>query len=323
MFDHDLRLARWFAEHDSVISLAQAEAVGVGPEAVKRRAAKGLLVREQCGVYRDAAAPPGFRSSLRAAIVAAGGRGFASGPSLMRLYDARGTWTDRPEVVIVGEEHLALPGVRVRRIDRLAPQDIQVRHGLPALAPPLGLLLLGASEPPWKVEAAVHDLVFQRYTTRTRLIDALVRYGGKGRWGTAAFRHAVDSLDPKGRATQTNLELAALRAVRQAGLPEPQLQLRVVDGDGRTRKLDLAWPAQGLDLETDGDRWHLNPRDRRAMQVRDAALAVVGYTTVRATSADVEHDIRGVVARLRPFFGTCGSQRDPQVPMNGWSSAQG
>jgi very-short-patch-repair endonuclease len=304
MFDHDVRLARWFADNDSIISVAEAGAIGVSAEAVKRRAARGLLVREQCGVYRDAAAPPTFRSSLRAAIAASGGRAFVSGPSLMRLYDARGTWSDHPEVVIVGEEHLELPGVHVRRIDRLDPRDVRPRLGLPALAPPLGLLLLGASEPPWKVETGVHDLVFQGHTARPQLVDVLCRYGGKGRWGTTSFRAAVESLDPKGRATQTNMELVSLRAIRDAGLPEPDLQLRIVDGDGRRRRADIAWPEQRLDLETDGDRWHLHPRDRRAMQVRDEALAAVGYTTIRADSAEVEHDLRGLIARLRPFFGS-------------------
>jgi very-short-patch-repair endonuclease len=303
MFEHDERLARWFADNDSVISVGQAARIGVGPEAIKRRAAHHLLVREQCGVYRDAAVPPGFRSSLRAAVVAAGDGAYVSGPSLMRLYDIRGDWTGRPEVTIVGEEHLQLPGVRVRRLDRIDQRDIRSRHGLPALALPLGLLLLGASAPAWKVETAVHDAVFQRSTARPQLIDVLVRYAGKGRWGTTSFRAAVDSLDPHGRATQTNMELVTLRAVRDAGLPEPHLQLRIRDGDGRVRRADIAWPEQRLDLETDGDRWHLSPRDRRAMRVRDAALAAVGYSTVRASSAEVEHDLPGVIARLRPFFG--------------------
>ena len=77
----------------------------------------------------------------------------------------------------------------------------------------------------------------------------------------------------------------------------------MVDGDGRKRKLDLAWPERVLDLETDGDRWHTSRRDRQAMKVRDAALRAVGYDVVRVDSDDVEHDLRGVIARLRPFFG--------------------
>jgi very-short-patch-repair endonuclease len=113
----------------------------------------------------------------------------------------------------------------------------------------------------------------------------------------------VRSLDPQGRATQTNLELKAVRAVRDAGFPEPELQAPVVDGDGRKRRLDLAWPGRLLDLETDGDRWHTSPRDRQAMTVRDDALRAVGYEVVRIDSDDVEHDLRGVIARLRPFFG--------------------
>jgi very-short-patch-repair endonuclease len=198
--------------------------------------------------------------------------------------------------------HLVLPGVRVRRIDRVLPTDVHRRHGLPVLSPPLALLTLGASAPKWKVETAVHDMVFQRFTALPQLIDVLKRYGGPGRRGTTAFRAAVRSLDKRGRATQTNLELRVLQAVRAAGLPEPELQVRVVDGDGRNRRLDLAWPDRRLDLELDGDRWHTSDGDRKAMKVRDAALGAVGYQVVRVDSDEVDRDLPGVITRLRPWF---------------------
>lgn len=201
-------------------------------------------------------------------------------------------------------DHTRLDGVRVRRIDRIEPADRTRRRGLPALSPPLGLLTLGASAPPWKVETAIHDMVFQGHTARPLLLGALKVYGGSGRDGVAAYRDGVRSLDPKGRATQTDMEVRTIRTITaDPSIPEPHLQLPVVDGDGRKRRLDLAWPEHGLDLETDGDRWHLNPRDKREMQRRDRALAAVGYETWRIDTDDVDHRLPEVVARLRRFFG--------------------
>jgi very-short-patch-repair endonuclease len=216
----------------------------------------------------------------------------------MRLYGARGEWTDRPEITIVGTEHLELPGVRLRRIDRLEPRDVGRRAGFPTLSPALGLLLLGASVSAWKVSTAVHDLVFQGFTNRPRLVDVLARYGGRGRRGTTAFRKAVKSLDPNGRATQTNLELKLLAAIQAAGLPPPLVQHIVVDGDGRNRRLDLAWPDRRVDVETDGDRWHLNPADRAEMATRDAALARAGWRTERVDAGEVDVALSAVLARL-------------------------
>ena len=304
MFEYDVGLARWIADREGVLSVSAAAQLGVDRRALHRRLRAGLLVREQTGVYRHAAVAPSFESSLRAAIEAAGDEAYVSGPSLMRLYGARGEWSDRPEITLLGTEHLDLPGVRVRRIDRLDPRDVARRGGLPCLSPPLGLLLLGASVSAWKVQTAVHDMVFQRFTAQPLLVDALRRYGGRGRRGTRSFRKAVRSLDPKGRATQTNLELRLLTALRQASVPEPRLQLPVVDGDGRTRRLDLAWPDVRLDVETDGDRWHLNPADRAAMAARDAALARVGWRTERVDNGEVDADLLAVVARIHSFFGS-------------------
>lgn len=303
MFEHDEALARWFAQHGEVITVGQAAALGVGPEAMKRRADAGVLVREHHGVYRPAAVPAAFGVALHAAVAAARGDAWVSGHSLMRLFGTRGTWSDTPEITVLGAAHHDIPGVRVRRIDRIDPRDTATRAGLPILGPPLGLLTLGASTPPWKVESAVHDMVFQRHTTKARLVDVLKRYGGSGRNGVAAYRAGIRSLDRNGRATQTNLELANLRGIRAAGFPEPELQLAVVDGDGRRRRLDIAWPDRMVDLETDGDRWHTSAADRREMARRDAALEAVGYAVVRVDSDEVEHRMREVIAKLRPFFG--------------------
>jgi hypothetical protein len=76
----------------------------------------------------------------------------------------------------------------------------------------------------------------------------------------------------------------------------------VIDGDGRKRKLDLAWPDIGLDVETDGDRWHLNPADRAAMAVRDAALEQVGWRTDRVDAGEVDMALAAVLARVRSYF---------------------
>lgn len=290
MSERDRDLAGLVAGVDGVVTDEELGALGIDRFARHRRTAGGLLVVEHPGVYRHAAVAPTDRGRVRAAVhaVSSSGLAGASGPAAMRLYDVRGVWGDDVEVTVRAAAHRALTGVRIRRIDHLDVRDVHRRHGIPVLAPPLALLLLGASVPPWKVETAVHDMVFQGLTAWSRLIDVLQRYGGRGRRGTAAFRAAVASLDADGRATQTNLELRLLRLVRDHGLPEPVLQHRVVDADGRRRRLDLAWPDSMLDVETDGDRDHLVAAGQRRDRVRDAALRALGWDIRRFTSADID-----------------------------------
>jgi len=288
MFDLDLELARAAGAQRGYLTTADCDRLGASDAARKRRIDAGLLLPRHEGVYRHAAHPPTFEGELLAATMAAGPLAGASGPSAMRLFDVRGVWFPTPEITVLGTDLPILDGVHVRRIDRLDPRDLHHRHGVPVLAPPLALLLLGASASRWKVQTAVHDMVFQGFTTRGQLIDVLVRYGGRGRRGTASFRRGVRSLDPTGRATQTNLELFVLELVRSAGLPEPHLQFPVVDSSGRKRRLDLAWPDVKLDLETDGDRDHVSTAAKAADAARDAALKALGWEVLRPTSADIE-----------------------------------
>lgn len=75
-------------------------------------------------------------------------------------------------------------------------------------------------------------------------------------------------------------------AVVEAGFPEPELQVEVVDEGGRLLgRVDLAWPALRIALEYDGE----HHRERDAFehdQRRDNAMAVHGWLVLHATRAD-------------------------------------
>jgi len=53
--------------------------------------------------------------------------------------------------------------------------------------------------------------------------------------------------------TQSELELQALAQIRQAGLPEPEMQFEGVPG--RKYRFDFAWPDQGIAVEIHGGAW--------------------------------------------------------------------
>jgi very-short-patch-repair endonuclease len=299
MFDVDVAMAAWMGDRFGVASRSELKKLGLSDKQIDRRLSGGLLERIHCDVYRHLASVPASEAQIRAAVLAGGPMAWASGRSAMQLYGTRGRWDGQPEITILGCEWPDVSGVDVRRIDRIATQDHTHRFGIPVLAPPLALLLLGASESDRRVHVAVHDLVFQRLTARRHLVDVLTRYGGRGRRGTTKFRKAVRSLDRDGRASQTNLELDLLRLLAIHDLPTPQLQLPVLDADGMTRKLDLGFSEQMLDVETDGDRWHLNLYDRAADRRRDRALEAIGWDVQRYGSNDVHVDPGAMLARIR------------------------
>ncbi len=82
-----------------------------------------------------------------------------------------------------------------------------------------------------------------------------------------------------------------------AGLPEPTVQLPVLDARGRVHRwLDLGWLRERVGLEYDGEQAHGNDR-RRADRRRHNVLADDGWAMFYATDQDV-HDPRTLMAQI-------------------------
>jgi hypothetical protein len=101
---------------------------------------------------------------------------------------------------------------------------------------------------------------------------------GKGRAGTALLRRVAMHVDPRAVDAASPLEVDFLALCREAGLPQPSVNV-LVGG----RLVDFLWPDRRVIVETDGYRYH---RDRPAFE-RDheatVALTAAGYTVHRAT----------------------------------------
>jgi hypothetical protein len=273
----DSDIGRWAADNDGVISRDEALQLGISDDQLEKRVTSERLVIVHDGVYRVAGAPDTWHGRLRAATLAAGDAAFASHHAFARLMNLRGTYQSEPEITVVGTQLPILDGVRVHRIDRIDPVDVRRCDGIPCLAPPLGLLTLGARLHERGVHNAVHDAVKLGLTAPIKLDEILRRYGGRGRRGTASFRLALKGFPPSGRASETGLELDAYRLIVNAGLPEPELQHRIVDGNGENRRLDIAYLPQRVDVECDSERWHDPIEDAR----RDAAMRAIGWEVLR------------------------------------------
>ncbi len=76
----------------------------------------------------------------------------------------------------------------------------------------------------------------------------------------------------------------------------PVIQLRLAG------RVDFAWPEHGLIVETDGRGTHDTFIAFTDDRVRDRAHVLAGYTTLRFTWAEVEHDPETVIADLRAYF---------------------
>ena len=105
--------------------------------------------------------------------------------------------------------------------------------------------------------------------------------------------------------TESGLEEAFLALVRAAGLPAPRRQLSVDPGDGEPMvRIDFAWPAQRLALETDSRRFHHTRTRFEADRRKDQRLTLAGWQVIRITDRQLAEDpariVRLVARLLRP-----------------------
>lgn len=128
--------------------------------------------------------------------------------------------------------------------------------------------------------------------TRSDLENALRRFGRHR--GVRSLRLALDrvrygSLSPQ----ETRLRLALVTA----GLPEPDLNFRVLDGRGRIGAMvDLAYPASNVAIEYLGDHHRATPTTYRKDIERREWLADRGWNVVFVTGGD---DFTEVARRVR------------------------
>ena len=197
-----------------------------------------------------------------------------------------------------GRSRAAWPDVTVHR-RRLAVEETRVVGGLRVTSPLRSVLDLSLTQP--LAPAAVST-------------DSALRAGLVSRW---ALRHAcvglaagqdrsrvarvVRVVDPRSGSV---LESVCRVLFVEAGLPAPVSQFEVRGPDGRLLgRVDFAWPAHRLVVETDGYASHADRSRYRADRRRTNALVLEGWRVLRFSWEDVVHDPAGVVAAVRAALG--------------------
>ncbi len=138
------------------------------------------------------------------------------------------------------------------------------------------------------------------YATREDLADMLDRHKGtpgiqKARLALEQARVGSDS------APETRLRLA----LEYAGLPEPQLNMPADLGAAVVRQPDLAYPAQKVAVEYEGEG-----HSEAAQIIRDIAreedFGRAGWVVVRVSKRHMENEARAAVAKVRSALASRG-----------------
>jgi hypothetical protein len=193
---------------------------------------------------------------------------------------------------------LSPPGSRLRCTDGLV---VHRRDGAP-------LVMVGdrlVTSPAWTAVEVARTL---RRPRALATLDAALRSGSCGRsdiWraaieqagrrGIVAVRNLIALADSR---AESPMESEARLAMIDGGLPEPELQYEIVDGNRELRRVDFAWPDYRVAVEYDGVDWHSDPEAMRRDRRRRAALEDVGWVVMSITFDDVRYSPWRFVARI-------------------------
>lgn len=175
---------------------------------------------------------------------------------------------------------------------RLANADRDRRWGIPLTSPARTWRDL-AGVLPIAALLAVTDQLLAAWCSPAELAAQLAaRPNGRG----AARARAV--LPIADRRAESPMESVLRWLLHAAGLPPPEVQLKIHDTAGRfLGRADLAWPDRRLLIEFDGD--HHRRRDVFVVDTRrQNRLVADGWTVLRFTSADIRERPDAIVAEI-------------------------
>jgi hypothetical protein len=195
--------------------------------------------------------------------------------------------------------HVLNPGGRQLRsadglfVHRREGAPLTVVGGRPVTAPAWTAIEVARGLRRPRALATLDAALRSRACDRDELERAVARQAG--RRGIVAVRELLGLASP---LAESPMESEARLVMIDGGLPLPVLQYEVVDLQGRTWRLDFAWPDLRVAAEYDGVDWHSGPeaflRDRR----RSSALHELGWSIVPIIAGDVRYRPRELIRRL-------------------------
>jgi very-short-patch-repair endonuclease len=270
------------AQH-GVLSRHQALCEGLSASAIDRRLAAGEWVRVFQGVYRLAGVQTTWEQKVMAGCLAAGADAVASHRSAAALLGMPGAprWV---EVMVPRPRQVRVGGVIAHRTRLLAPEDVGRLRGIPATTAGRTIVDLASVYPATKLGPMLDYVLARRLVTRAEL-----EARATGRRHDDVLRELLAERPATARPMGSEFEACLFRGLREAGLPLPVPQYRVLMDDGIEVFLDFAYPDVKLAIEADSYLWHASLADWRRDRARNNELITLGWSILPLTYDLVVH----------------------------------
>jgi very-short-patch-repair endonuclease len=289
-------MAALAGKQHGVVCRRQLARIGLDGSAIRRRVAKGRLHRVFPGVYSVGHARLTTEARWMAAVLACGPGAVLShldAAALWGIYAGAGA---RVHVLVLSRR--AIAGLCIHRARRLHPDDVTTYTGIPVTTVARTLVDLTDVLNRGRVLRAMREAEYQRLLDQDALTAAVERARGRRRLG--ALKAAMARHRP-GQIVRDELEHRFLELIHDAGLPEPETNVRVRT-KRRTYEVDCLWRNEGVAVELDGRAAHERTEAFEEDRRRDAALTAIGLRPVRFTWKRVTGEGREVTAELSAAF---------------------
>lgn len=298
------RLASVAARQYGLLTHAQARAAGCSDDAIRARTRSGRWLAPHRRVYAVAGAPRGWPQTVLAACLAAGDPVAASHRTAAALWGLRADPPGAVDLLTPRRRRVRLDGV-AHHSTLLLPMSDVTHHGpVPVTTVARTLVDVAGTLRGDRLGRAIDDALRRQLLRLDDLSACVARFDGAHGRALVAVRAALAERLPRDPGDSDG-ELWILGVLLRAGLPTPVQQHPVVL-EGRRRRIDLAYPEQGVAIEFDGFHVHTLKTVFDDEKARAGALAAAGWTVLPFTSATPEGDI---VRRTRLALERAGDRR--------------
>jgi very-short-patch-repair endonuclease len=289
------KLATLADRQHGVVVRAQLRAIGFSDAGIDRAAADGRLHRIFRGVFAVGRRGISEKGRLRAATLACGQGSLVSHRSAGALFGFLDEGPVVIDVIAPRDRGRKIDGIRLHLVRPPRFEEAGTFDGIPCTSPARTLVDFAGVVGEWTLRSA-----FERAARRNMLdLDAIEASIDPRRRGMKVllklieeWRGAAPLLGKRG-GLKSPLEAKVLPLLVRRDLPPPLFNAPVQIANGRI-EVDFLWPDHRFVLEADSRDFHDTAVAFERDRWRDRELMRAGYSTLRVTSKQAEHEAEAI-----------------------------
>lgn len=279
-------LAQQARHQHGLFTCEQARELQVNKDALQALVNAGWCRRVARGVYRVEAAPRSSEQALLAATLVHHPAA-ASHRAAARLWGLPGFGAAGPEITVDHGRNRRTPLGSIHGSLQLPAGHVTIRHSISVTTVSRTIFDLAGLEASERVERALDHAESRRMCTLRQVNQVFFALAGQGRRGTVVMRGLLEARGEGYVPPATELERLGRQIFAAAGLPLPEFEVVLGDGDVIGR-VDCYWRGARVVVELDGRRFHDGLSARESDRSRDNRLMAAGWRVLRFTWDDLK-----------------------------------